>query len=177
VKAVSLETSRSDVRLIEPDIERDALLGVLWLEGESGRSTLALMGVADKDNKPTTLQQEKCRVRGFIENDNQLNWMISYENEVVGSIWVDLESTKHLQSPSLHIMIGSPEARGKGVGMAAVTAVVKHLQAQGYPQVYSRYLTSNKGSRGLLSKLGFREFDSPYEDEDNLVFQNVMKVF
>lgn len=177
MKTTVLETDNPNIHLIEPDIERDAALGVQWLEGELGRNTLSLMGVSAADNKPTTLEQEKERVKEFIEKDNQLNWMISYEDKVVGSVWVDLEPSEYLQSPSVHIMIGSPEARGKGIGLSTTAAVVEHLQKQGYAQVYSRYITNNEGSRNLLGKLGFHELGTPYTDEDNLQFQNVVKEF
>ena len=177
MKTTVLETDNPNIHLIEPDIERDAALGVQWLEGELGRNTLSLMGVSAVDNKPTTLEQEKERVKDFIEKDNQLNWMISYEDKVVGSVWVDLEPSEHLQSPSVHIMIGSPEARGKGIGLSTIAAVIEHLQKQGYAQVYSRYITNNEGSKNLLGKLGFHELGAPYTDGDNLQFQNVVKEF
>lgn len=177
MKTTDLETNNPSIYLIEPDIERDAVLGVQWLEGKLGRNTLSLMGVSDADNKPPTLEQEKERVKDFIEKDDQLNWMISYDDKVVGSIWVDLEPSEYLQSPSVHIMIGSPEARGKGIGLSTTAAVVEHLQKQGYAQVYSRYVMNNEGSKNLLGKLGFHELGTPYTDKDNLEFQNVVKEF
>lgn len=177
MKTTELETNNPSIQLIEPNIERDAALGVQWLEGKLGRNTLSLMGVSDADNKPTTLEQEKERVKDFIEKDDQINWMISYEDKVVGSIWVDLEPSEYLQSPSVHIMIGSPEARGKGIGLSTTSAVVEHLQKQGYAQVYSRYITNNEGSKNLLGKLGFHELGILYTDKDNLEFQNVVKEF
>jgi len=72
MKTTPLETNSPDVQLVVPDIERDAALGVEWLEGELGRATLTSMGVADKDNKPTTLEYERERIRDFIERDDQL---------------------------------------------------------------------------------------------------------
>lgn len=175
MKTTPLETSNPDVHLIEPDVERDALLSVEWLEGEIGRETLRLMGVADKDNQPTTIEQERERVKDFVEKEDQLNWMITYQDMVVGSIWVELRQTKYVQSPALHIMIGDPEARGKGIGLSATTTVVEYLEKQGYEHIYSRYLTNNEVSRNLLSQIGFHQMGTPYTDEDNLEFQNVIK--
>ncbi|HCZ28323.1 TPA: hypothetical protein DHU97_01110, partial [Candidatus Saccharibacteria bacterium] len=63
----NLQTDNPDVFLVEPNIERDAALGVQWLEGELGRATLTSMGVADQDNEPTTMEQERKRVKDFIE--------------------------------------------------------------------------------------------------------------
>lgn len=175
MKTTVLETNDPDIRLIEPDIERDAPLSVEWLKGDSGRNTLRLMGVADKDNQPSTLQQEKERIKDFIENDDQLNWTITYQDEVVGSVWVDTKPSEYLQSPSVHIMIGSPKARGKGIGLSTMTAVIEYLGQQGHEQIFSRYLTNNEGSKNLLAKLGFNEIGKPYTDEDNLEFQNVVR--
>lgn len=56
-----LSTRDNSIRLVSPDINRDAPLGVRWLGGEAGRDTLRLMGAAEKDNRPTTLEQESRR--------------------------------------------------------------------------------------------------------------------
>lgn len=175
MKTTELATNNPNIHLIEPDIERDAPLGVQWLEGEVGRRTLTLMGVTDENNKPTTIDQERERVKEFIEKNGQLNWMIAYQGGVVGSVWADLEPTKYLRSPSVHIMIGSPEMRGKGVGLAATSAVVEYLHKQGYEQIFSRYLLKNEASKSLLARIGFHETGVPYTDEDNLEWQNVVK--
>ena len=175
MKTTALETNNPDIHLVAPDIERDAPLSVKWLEGDAGRNTLRLMGVAEKDNLPSTLEQEKERMRDFIENDDQLNWMIAYQNRVIGSVWVDLKPSKHLQSPSMHIMIGSPDARGKGIGSSTVEAVVGYLRQQGYEQIYSRYLIENESSRNMLAELGFTQLGGSYIDEDSLEFQNVVR--
>ena len=66
MKTIPLETANPNVRLVEPELERDAQLGIQWLHGDTGRKTLQLMGVSDKDNKATTLEQEKQRVIEFI---------------------------------------------------------------------------------------------------------------
>ena len=66
MKTISLETDNPSVHLVEPELERDAQLGVQWLHGDIGRNTLQLMGVSDDDNIATTLEQEKQRVADFI---------------------------------------------------------------------------------------------------------------
>lgn len=175
LKAETMETSNPDVRLVKPDIERDAPLGVQWLQGDMGRSTLSLMGVADKDIKPTTLDEERQRVRDFIKKDDQINWMIQYQGQVVGTIWVDLTANEHVPSPAIHIMIGDQNVRGKGVGLSAATAVVGYLEEQGNKALYSRFLTKNSGAKGLLQKLSFTELGEPYVDGDNLEWQNVVR--
>lgn len=168
-------TSNPDVVLVQPDVERDAALGVQWLEGELGRATLTSMGVADKDNKPTTLEHERERVRDFIEKQDQLNWMIEYQGKVVGSVWADLRQVGNVPPPAMHIMIGDPNVRGKGIGYAATSKVTEHLKDQGFKSIYSRHLTKNGGASGLLQSLGFTELGEPYTDDDGLEWQNVVK--
>ena len=172
MKAPQLQTIEPNIILIEPDIERDAQLGQQWLGGELGRNTLKLMGVADTHNQATTLEQEKERVRDFIENADQLNWMIQLDNKVVGSIWVDLKSKDKVPAPALHIMIGNQIARGKGVGGASAAAVIEYLRQQGETAVYSRTLVHNTTAKKFLKSIGFVPEGEPYTDVDGLDWQN-----
>jgi len=171
----NLPTKNPDVLLVKPEIDRDAQLGVEWLEGELGRATLSSMGVADADNKPTTLQYERERVKNFIEGQNQLNWMIQYQGRVVGAVWADLLQAGNLPSPSIHIMIGDADVRGRGVGFAATSKVAEYLEDLGHKTIYSRHLTKNSGAAGLLKSLGFTNLDTTYLDDNGLEWQNVKK--
>ena len=173
MKSAPLETPDPHVRLVEPVVDRDAPLGVEWLQGDVGRSTLKLMGVVGGDNKPASLDEERERVQSFIDRDDQLNWMIQYDEQVVGSIWVDLGPSDYLKSPSVHIMIGDPEVRGKGVGTASTSSVISHLSQTGYKSIYSRYQLINTGSAKLLHDVGFQPDGEPYTDSDGLEYQNV----
>lgn len=173
MKTIPLETADPQVHLVEPDIERDAALGVEWLGGDLGRNTLRLMGVTDGNNNPSTLEEERERVHGFITKEDQLNWMIAYGGRVVGSVWVDLEPTQYVPAPAVHIMIGDPEARGKGIGSAAIKAVIDHLKLTGAAHVFSRHLVENAGAAHLLHYLGFTNLGEPYSDKDSLRWQNV----
>lgn len=175
MKSLELHTDNPLVRLVEPKIERDAPLGVEWLQGDLGRNTLKLMGVSDENNKPTSLDHEKKRVAEFIEKPDQLNWMIEYEGRVVGSIWVDLEPSDSLPSPAVHIMIGDPNVRGKGIGFSATSKVVDYLKESGHTSVYSRHLVNNEGARNLLDMIGFKDMGKSYFDKDGLEWQNVEK--
>ncbi len=173
MKSVTLETSNPVVELVEPDVERDAALGVEWLHGELGHNTLSLMGVPDYDNKPTTLEAERERVKGFIENKDQLNWMIQYDGKVVGSVWADVVEHEGLPAPSVHIMIGDPDMRGRGVGLAAMGSVLEFLESQGNKTIYSRHLTENERAKALLESFGFEDAGDTYTDNDGLEWQNV----
>lgn len=176
MKTIPLETDNPDIQLVVPDIERDATLSVKWLQGELGRATLTSMGVADKDNKPTTLDRERERIREFIKRDDQLNWMIEHQGKVVGSIWVDLVQAENLPAPAIHIMIGNPEMRGKGVGYAATSKVIEHLlHERKAKNIYSRHLTKNNVASNLLGSLGFEKLGEPYTDENDLEFQNMIR--
>ncbi|HSH31105.1 MAG TPA: GNAT family N-acetyltransferase [Candidatus Saccharimonadales bacterium] len=166
-----LKTDLPNVKLVKPDVERDAPLGVTWLEGEDGRKTLRLMGVTEVNNKPSDLETERKRIQGLARS---LAWMIELDDKVVGAIWIDLEDTEYLSSPAVHLMIGDVRVRGKGTGSAALRAVIGYQgQLNKYEYLYSRYITLNKGSATLLERLGFEKLGSIYKDKDGLEWQNV----
>ncbi len=177
MKVLPIQTSNPRIHLIEPSIERDAPLSVQWLQGEPGRTTLRLMGVSDSDNKPSSLEQEKERVSSFISNEDQLNWMIAFDDRVVGSIWVDLVEKNLVPPPSIHMMIGAAAARGKGIGKAITPAVLQHLKQNGHDTVYSRHLITNEAVAHLLGNFGFKKMGQPYADEDGKYWQNVLLSF
>lgn len=162
------------ILLIEPDIARDTPLSVQWLEGNEGRQTLRLMGVPETKNRPSTPEQEQERIASFQSRRDQLNWMISYDNGVIGAIWVDLQPSLHLQSPSLHMMIGRPEMRRKGIGTAVMQAVIDYLKKTGSTTIYSRYIVDNSGSAKLSKGLGFTLDGKPYRDAEGLSWQNIV---
>jgi RimJ/RimL family protein N-acetyltransferase len=169
-----LSTANPHVRLIKPDAHRDAPLSVAWLAGSEGRNTLKLMGVADHHNHTTSLDQETQRLRDFLETPNQYNWMISLDDHVIGSIWVDRRPTPHLQAPAVSIMLGDPAARGRGVGRTAMQAVIDFLHAENHHHIHSRHLTTNTASRSLLQTLHFQPDGLPYTDADGLHWQNLI---
>lgn len=173
MKAPDLKTSSPDIILVAPDVDRDAPLGVGWLNGVNGTSTLLLMGVPGKKINRTTLEAEKGRVRDFLSKDDQLNWMIQFRQQIVGTIWVDLCATKELPAPSISIMIGDAAARGHGVGGSSVQSVVGYMFEQGEDTLYSRMLVENVASASLMKSKGFRPLGSPYVDDDILEWQNV----
>lgn len=174
MKAPIIETNDPDIRLIEPDIERDARLSLVWLDGQLGHKTLSLMGVPERENNPTSLEKERQRIAEFVARKDQLNWMIALGNKVVGSIWLDLEPTDELPGPALHIIIGDSEARGRGIGTTATQAVIRYMRSRGAEKIYSRRLNSNEVAAKLLQQNGFENLDEPYTDRDGLSWQNVV---
>jgi GNAT superfamily N-acetyltransferase len=173
----NLKTSSTQIKLIRPNIKRDSVLGAMWLEGEFGKNTLLRMGVPVSEIKPANVKEEKSRIKSFIERDDQLNWMIQFNNKVVGAAWVDLKPTHDLQAPAVHIMIGEPAARRQGVGTEAITAITKSLKSKGHWAVHSRTLTTNKVAAGTLNKIGFENVGLPYIDPSGLEWQNVTLTF
>lgn len=177
MKAPQLDTENVAIRLVEPSIERDAELSVAWLNGELGRITMLSMGNSSDEVDamlPTTIEKESERVKDFINRDDQLNWMIQCEGTVIGSVWVDLYDSAVVPGPSVHIMIGDPSARGKGVGSATIKTVIEYLEQQGHKDIYSRHLTSNKAADELLKYFDFIDLGEPYP-ENNLQFQNLIR--
>lgn len=170
----NISTSNPDLFLINPDIERDAPLSVKWLEGDIGRQTLRLMGNKNEQNKPSTLEDEKRRIKDFVESTNQINWMLQFKDKIVGTIWVDKEPTDYLLAPAIHIMIGDPLQRGKGIGRCAYEAVVNYLKDEGSSDyLFSRHLTYNRPIANLLLGAGFEKHGEQYTDSDGLEWQNV----
>lgn len=173
--APQLITNLAGFKLVRPDMERDPPLSVQWLQGVAGRQTLSLMGVPPHRNQPSGLADESKRVEDFLSRQDQLNWMMQLGDRVVGSIWVDLSASDKLPPPSVHLMIGDTASRGRGLGKAALIAVLDYLCKQGYRQIHSRYLIDNAASNALLRSAGFRLDGDNYTDADGLIWQNVVK--
>lgn len=169
----TLSTPDQYIRLVAPNIDRDVPLSMSWLSGEVGRRTLMLMGVPANEITEPTWDGERKRIADFIDGQQQWNWMISYNEAIVGSIWVDLEFKNNTPAPSVHIMIGDPATRGKGVGSNVSQAVIEYLHNKGYNKIYSRHLASNVVAAALLGGLGFVPEGGVYTDSNELVWQNV----
>jgi RimJ/RimL family protein N-acetyltransferase len=162
------------VRLIEPNVERDVELSVKWLSWASGRESLSMLNTKS-DGKPS-VDLETERIEGFINRQDQINWMIEHNGEVVGAIWVDLKPSEVIEAPIACLMIGEKESRGKGVGTIATQAVVDWLKGQGEKVVYSqRVLLKNERSLQMLAKLGFEKFGEPFRDDNGELCQNFKK--
>lgn len=169
-----LSTDLSELELIKPDIDRDAVTSLDWLKGENGVRTLVLMGVPrDKINQPT-IEEERERIKNFLERQDQLNWAIYYMGRVIGATWVDLVESNKVQPPSVHIMIGDTNLRTKGIGSATIKAVLQYLiDDLSYDVIYSRHLTHNAPISKVFEKFGFIANGELYSDEDGLIWQNV----
>ena len=133
-----LKTSNDKVKLVKPNVQRDAIISVGWLEGQKGKDTLRLMGNNENVvSQPISLEIESERIQDFLDKKNQLNWAIQFndhgDERIVGAVWVDLEKNKieldngnfiELNAPSPHIMIGETDIRNQGIGTVAIQAVM-----------------------------------------------------
>ena len=127
MKAPELLTSQEHIRLIEPDVERDAPLSFEWLSGEHGRRSQRLLGIPDRDIHPPTLDREEARIESLLDRRDQLAWMIEVDGDVVGAVEVNLDDSEYLPAPWMTIFIGDPQVRGNGIGTTVLRAVVAWL--------------------------------------------------
>lgn len=168
-----LNTLEPSTRLVMPVVSRDAPLSVRWLAGDQGRETLRMMGVAEELIVPATLDHEIARIANFIARPDQYNWMIEFEGDVVGSIWVELRPTPVLAAPAVSYMVGATAARRKGVARASLDAVAQFIFRRGFTCLYARALVTNRKSAALLSRAGFARLSESYVDrDDGLHWQN-----
>jgi RimJ/RimL family protein N-acetyltransferase len=164
----------NELSLIAPNVDRDAILSLNWMNGESGHETQRLMGIAPQDIQDHTLDQEQKLIESFIDTDEEIVWMIRYHEKIIGAVEVRLHATDHEKAPTISIMIGDPGYRGKEIGREVMKAVVDYLHNEkSYNEVYARYLTSNAASRKMNEHLGFKLDEKSYIDEDGLEWQNV----
>jgi RimJ/RimL family protein N-acetyltransferase len=174
-----METLITDIpalTLKAPDPERDAPFAVQWFTSPDGHETLQLMGNAEKDITPSTLEKEQEILTDFLQLEKegkQLTWMMRSNDKTVGAIWVELAAQPVIPSPAISIMIGDQAMRGKGVGGAAMRAVIAYLQATTtYSKLYARHLVTNHASAHMLAGLGFMPIGASYIDPNGLTFQN-----
>lgn len=169
-----------NVNLVAPDPDRDAPFALEWFQSEFGRETLLLMGNAENEIKPSTLESEKKIVQEFLELEKtgeQFTWMIRNEDRTLGAVWIEMKVTKHLDAPSIHIMIGDKASRGKGIGRAVLSAMLEFIYHDlKMQQVYSRHLTRNESIARVLHSLGFANDGENYKDANGLIWQNVILV-
>ncbi|MEI7489348.1 MAG: GNAT family N-acetyltransferase [Chryseobacterium sp.] len=172
MKAQEIKIPELNIKLIEPDADRDAQFSTVFLKGELGKQTMLLMGVPEEQIQEISLESEKERIRSFIENTDSLNWMIQKDDRVVGSIWVDLKFNNEVPAPSTHLLIWDPVVRGKGVGEASMKSVIRFLKDKGYKVIYTRTKTDNIPIINLLKKIGFTAYGHEYIDEHGISWRN-----
>lgn len=166
-----------NLNLTAPNPERDAPYVHNWFTSEFGKETLLLMGNAENEIKPSTLESEKATLQKFIEqgrNHEQLTWMIRERDKTIGAVWIELVDTPEVKSPAIHIMIGDKDYRGQGIGKIVMSEMIQYTKNElNLHDIYSRHLTNNGAAAALLDSLGFSKDGDVYMDDNKLVWQNV----
>jgi RimJ/RimL family protein N-acetyltransferase len=81
---------------------------------------------------------------------------LAEDDRLVGSCQLHGIHPVH-RSAELQIRIGAADARGRGVGTAAVDALLRHaFEELGLHRVYLHVLATNDGARRFYERLGFR---------------------
>jgi GNAT superfamily N-acetyltransferase len=171
-----LSTSIPELVLTNPLPERDAAFALSWFDSEFGRDTLLKMGNAPDEIHEPTLEGELATIKEFLtlESDGkQKTWMMRYGEATIGAAWIDLVESHGVKAPSIHLMIGDPSFRGKGLGRATMSAMINYLKENGNEFIYSRHLVSNEVVTGLNHSLGFSKDGQPYIDNNGLEWQNI----
>lgn len=172
-----MKTDREDIYLLAPDVERDAPFALGWFSRSEGKQTLLSMGNAEHEIEKPTLKGEKVTIQEFIdlEKDNkQITRMVVIDGITIGAVWVELFENHSVRAPSVHIIIGDPDYRGRGIGTLVMKAALRYvIDTLGAVTIYSRHLSSNKNIAAVNRKLGFKADGGTYTDENGLVWQNV----
>lgn len=173
-----MRSSREDIHLLPPDVDRDAKFALAWFSRSEGKQTLLSMGNTEADIQRSTLEGERKIMQEFIELEKagkQITRVVVVDDMTVGVVWVELFENHGVKSPSIHIMIGNPDYRGKGIGRVVMRSAIDYardtLQSR---TIYSRHLSGNVPVVKLNQSLGFINDGTPYEDENGLIWQNIV---
>lgn len=172
-----MKSNRKDIQLLVPDIERDALFAHGWFTQPEGRATLLSMGNAESEIEESTLAGEKEIIQEFIDLEKankQITRMIIVDEKTIGAVWIELFGNHGIKPPSLHLMIGNPEYRGKGIGRSVMESAIDYIRdVLREKAIHTRHLANNIPVSKLNESLGFEKEGDPYTDENGLVWQNV----
>lgn len=162
------------IKLINIEPERDGRLAAGWINAPGGAQMLQLMGMLVPDDFTTTVDDEQNRLTEIKDSPNELAWMVSYDNRVIGIVELHTKDVDGLSAPHLSIMIGAADIRGKGVGTEVIRQLIGIATAAGYKKLYARALTRNVASHRMMMKAGFVLDGGAYIDDDGLNWQNYL---
>ncbi|MBC7459127.1 GNAT family N-acetyltransferase [Candidatus Saccharibacteria bacterium] len=151
-----------------------------WFNRPEGRTTLLSMGNAESDIEPPTIETEAATIRDFLtleEHNKQITRMIRVDKKTIGAVWIELFENHEVKPPSIHILIGDPEYRGKGIGTSVMQSTIDYVSSVlGEPIIYSRHLVKNTAVSKLNEKIGFMKDGKPYVDDNGLMWQHIKLV-
>jgi len=169
----------SRLQLLPPNVERDAPFAHAWFMRSEGRATLLSMGNAESEIEESTLTRQKEIIQEFINleaSNRQITRMMVIDEKTIGVVWVELFENHGVKSPSLHIMIGDPNYRGRGIGHAVMEAALDYAKnSLRAPVIYSRHLANNLPIAKLNKTLGFEKDGATYKDKNGLEWQNIKR--
>jgi GNAT superfamily N-acetyltransferase len=172
-----LETSLTDLTLVRPNPSLHAPVTLSWFEADYGKETLRLMGNAEHEIETPSLGGEINILEEFLElerTEEQLTWMIEFNNRIIGVAWIELTQNHNVLPPSVHLMIGDKGYRGRGIGKVVMQALIEYIKNNTDSVfIYSRHLTSNTVVAKMNNGLGFINDGASYTDENSLEWQNV----
>ena len=175
---IDMRSVREDIKLLPPDVDRDATFALAWFSRSEGRQTLLSMGNTEDDIEESTIKGERKIMQDFLELEKagkQITRVIVVEENTIGVVWIEHFENHGVKSPSIHIMIGNPDFRGKGIGRAVMQSVIEHIRSTlKADAIYSRHLSANTTVARLNESLGFMKDGDTYEDDNGLVWQNVV---
>ena len=172
-----LSTILPNLILIEPNPTQHAPVTIDWFEADYGRETLLLMGNAEHEIETPSLESEMQILQEFIDLENkneQLTWMLQFDNRIIGVAWIELKENHNVRPPSVHLMIGDKSYRGRGIGKATMLALIKHIKNNlKTDAIYSRHLVSNSVVANMNRSIGFAYDGGSYMDKNMLEWQNI----
>lgn len=166
----------TDIRLIRTDPWRDARVSVEWLQGEQGRETLRAMGVVVADDFEPSAETELARLKSMLKSRNEIIRMIEYKGRIVGCLEIWTVQYDNVPSPSVSLLIGSPNIRGLGIGTKVVGAIEHILSENGFETINMRALLANEKSNNFFINNRFVKYGTPYTDENGLAWQVYSKL-
>lgn len=174
-----MKSNRPDIQFLPPNIERDAPFAHSWFIRPEGRATLLSMGNTESEIEESTLENQKQIIQEFLDLEKegkQITRSIIADDETIGFIWIELFENHGVKAPSVHIMIGNPDYRGKGIGRTAMQSAFEYIhETLHYKMIYTRHLAHNLPIAELDESLGFIKDGESYKDKNGLVWQNIKK--
>lgn len=174
-----MKPKQSDIQLLTPDVERDAVFAHAWFTRPEGRATLLSMGNAEHEIEEMTLADHRKIMQEFLDFEKegkQITRVIIADGKTIGVVWIELYENHGVKAPSIHIMIGDPDYRGKGVGRNAMESMLNYAKnSLKYESIYTRHLANNLPIARLNETLGFVKDGGKYTDKNGLEWQNIRR--
>jgi L-amino acid N-acyltransferase YncA len=134
-------------------------------------------GIEDRSATFATDAHDEAHVRGWFEGSYPIV-VVEDAGRIVGFASSSASSGRCCFAKNADFSVYvAREARGRGVGSAAMKALIELARARGFAKLLSGVFPENAASRALLRKMGFREVGT-YERHGKLdgVWRDVVLV-